>query len=115
MEKKRLCKSRKDKMIGGVCGGLAEYFNIDPTIVRIIAALLCLLKGAGLLVYLIACIVMPYSDEDYEGDAAENLKSANIDPEEEKKTSKKAKQSEKSSGADEKIHSDKDFDEFFKK
>ena len=47
MEKKRLYKSRKNKMIGGVCGGLAEYFNMDPTIVRIVAALLCLLKGSS--------------------------------------------------------------------
>ena len=64
MAKKRLCKSRKNKMIGGVCGGLAEYLNMDPTIVRIIAGILCLIKGVGLLVYIIACIVMPYDEED---------------------------------------------------
>ena len=109
MEKKRLYKSRKNKMIGGVCGGLAEYFNMDPTIVRIVAALLCLLKGAGLIVYLIACIVMPYNDEEGFEDDTENLKSANIDPDEDKKASSKS-ESEK----DSKLHSDEDFDNYFK-
>ena len=89
MEKKKLYKSRKNKMIGGVCGGLAEYFNMDPTIVRIVAALLCLLKGAGLIVYIIACLVMPYNDEVFDEENPENLKSANIDPEDEKKAEKK--------------------------
>lgn len=109
MEKKKLYKSRKNKMIGGVCGGLAEYLNMDPTIVRIIAGILCLVKGLGILVYLIMCIVMPYNDEDFSDDDTENLKSANIDPEEEKKSSKKSN-SEKNS----KLHSDEDFDSFFK-
>ena len=109
MSKKKLYKSRKNKMIGGVCGGLAEYFNMDPTIVRVIAAILCLVKGLGILVYLIMCIVMPYDDEDFSDDDTENLKSANIDPEEERKTSKKSN-SEKNS----KLHSDEEFDSYFK-
>jgi len=110
MEKKRLYKSRKNKMIGGVCGGLAEYFNMDPTIVRIIAVILGLLKGAGLLVYLIACIVMPYNDDDFSEVDTDNLKSANIDPEDEKKASKKAKNNN-----EDKLHSDEEFDSYFKK
>ena len=109
MEKKKLYKSRKNKMIGGVCGGLAEYLNMDPTIVRIIAGILCLVKGLGVLVYLIMCIVMPYNDEDFSDDDTENLKSANIDPEEEKKSSKKS-----NSEKDSKLHSDEDFDSYFK-
>ena len=109
MEKKRLYKSRKNKMIGGVCGGLAEYFNMDPTIVRIIAALLCLLKGAGLIVYIIACLVMPYDDEDFSEEETENLKSANINPDEEKKASRKSK-----SNNEDKLHSDEEFDSYFK-
>ena len=109
MEKKKLYKSRKNKMIGGVCGGLAEYLNMDPTIVRIIAGILCLVKGLGVLVYLIMCIVMPYNDEDFSDDT-ENLKSANIDPEEEKKSSKKSNPEK-----DSKLHSDEDFDSYFKK
>ena len=109
MEKKKLYKSRKNKMIGGVCGGLAEYLNMDPTIVRIIAGILCLVKGLGVLVYLIMCIVMPYNDEDFSDDDTENLKSANIDPDEEKKSSKKS-----NSEKDSKLHSDEEFDSFFK-
>lgn len=109
MKGKKLYKSRKNKMIGGVCGGLAEYLNMDPTIVRIIAAILCILKGAGFIIYLIAVIVMPYDDETFDADDTDNLKSANIDPEESKKTSSKS-ESEK----DSKLHSDDDFDSYFK-
>jgi phage shock protein C len=56
---KRLYRSRKERMIGGVCGGLAQYFNIDPVIVRIIAVLLIFVNGIGLLAYLIMAIVVP--------------------------------------------------------
>ena len=57
---KRLYRSRKDRKIAGVCGGLAEYFNIDPVIVRVIAVLLLLPGGApGLLAYIILWIVVP--------------------------------------------------------
>ena len=54
---KRLVK--KDKKIFGVCGGLGEYFDIDPTIVRIIFLASVLIFGTGLLLYLILAIVMP--------------------------------------------------------
>jgi len=56
---KRLYKSNTNKVIGGVCGGLGEYFGIDPVIFRIIAVLLIFAHGAGLLIYLIAWICMP--------------------------------------------------------
>ena len=102
-------------MIGGVCGGIAEYFNIDPTIVRIIAGILCLLRGIGLLVYIIACIVMPYNDEDFSEDETENLKSANIDPEDVKKTSGSKTGAKSESKKNEKMHSDEDFDSYFNK
>ncbi|MFI5275398.1 MAG: PspC domain-containing protein [Candidatus Saccharimonadales bacterium] len=59
MEKK-LYRSRKNRMIAGVCGGLAEYFHIDPVIVRLIALFLLLPGGApGLLPYLILWILVP--------------------------------------------------------
>ncbi len=109
MSKKKLYKSRKNKMVGGVCGGLADYLNMDVTIVRIIAGVLCLVKGIGILVYLVMCIVMPYDDEDFSDDDMENLKSANINPEDEKKSSKKS-----DSKKDSKLHSDEDFDSYFK-
>ena len=46
-------------MIAGVCGGLAEYFNIDPTIVRLGAVVLSLAAGGGVLAYIIAAIIIP--------------------------------------------------------
>ncbi len=58
MEKK-LYKSNQNKMIGGVCGGIAEYFGIDPTVVRLIWALFSLMGGCGILAYIIAAIIIP--------------------------------------------------------
>lgn len=58
-EAKRLYKSRTNRMIDGVCGGVAEYFGLDPTLVRIAWVLLTLLGGSGILLYIIAMIVMP--------------------------------------------------------
>jgi phage shock protein C len=57
-EPKRLTRS-KDKMIAGVCTGLANYINIDPTIMRILFVLIAFAGGASILVYLIMWIVMP--------------------------------------------------------
>jgi len=59
METKRLYRSKTDTMIGGVCAGLANYLNIDPTIVRLVFVLMLLLGGHGLLVYLILWLVIP--------------------------------------------------------
>jgi len=60
METKKLYRSRDDKMIAGVCGGLGKYLNIDPTLLRLIFALLVVFGiGSGLLVYLILMIVVP--------------------------------------------------------
>jgi phage shock protein C len=56
---KRLQRSRTEKMIGGVCGGLAEYFKVDPTIVRILWVLISLLGGVGILLYIILWVIMP--------------------------------------------------------
>jgi phage shock protein PspC (stress-responsive transcriptional regulator) len=56
---RRLYRSRTEKIIAGVCGGLAEYFNTDPTIVRLIWVLVTLLGGAGILAYIILWILMP--------------------------------------------------------
>jgi len=58
MERK-LYRSRSERMICGVCGGLANYFDMDPTIVRIIFVLLALANGAGILIYIIMAIVVP--------------------------------------------------------
>ena len=56
---KRLYKSQTNEMIFGVCGGVAEYLNIDPTIVRLIWAVLVFAFGTGVLAYIIAAIIMP--------------------------------------------------------
>lgn len=58
----RLHKSATNKQIAGVCGGLAEYFNVDPTIVRLAAILLVLGWGSGLLAYIICALVLPTGD-----------------------------------------------------
>jgi phage shock protein PspC (stress-responsive transcriptional regulator) len=56
---KRLQRSRTEKMIGGVCGGIAAYVGVDPTIVRILWVLITFLAGFGVLLYLICWAVMP--------------------------------------------------------
>ncbi|HHT92716.1 MAG TPA: PspC domain-containing protein [Clostridiaceae bacterium] len=58
METKKLYKSR-EKMIAGVCGGIAEYINIDPTLVRLAWVLLFFAGCTGLLAYIVAAIIMP--------------------------------------------------------
>ena len=56
---KRLYLSDTDKKIGGVCGGIGEYFDVDPTVIRLVWAVLILFFGTGLLAYLIAWLVIP--------------------------------------------------------
>ncbi len=56
---KRLYKSNTDKKIDGVCAGIAEYFDIDPTLVRLVWALAVLFAGTGILAYLVAALVIP--------------------------------------------------------
>ncbi len=58
MEKK-LCKSATNRKLAGVCGGIAEYLNVDATVVRLIWVAVTLLGGAGLLAYIAAAILMP--------------------------------------------------------
>ena len=59
MNNRKLYRSRKDKMIGGVAGGLAEYFDIDPTLVRILFVVTLFVGGGGFLAYIILWIVVP--------------------------------------------------------
>jgi len=56
---KKLYRSKKNRVIGGVCGGIAEYVNADPTLIRLIWVLATLLWGAGLFAYIIAWIIIP--------------------------------------------------------
>ena len=57
--KKRLYKSITDKKLCGVCGGIAEYFELDPTLVRLAWILFTVFGGSGIIAYIIAAIVMP--------------------------------------------------------
>jgi phage shock protein C, pspC len=59
MNGKKLYKSATDKKIAGVCGGIAEYFNVDATLIRLAWVLFSLLGGSGLLAYIIAALIMP--------------------------------------------------------
>lgn len=58
MEPKKLYRSRDQRMISGVCGGLAEYINLDPTIIRLLWVIFGI-TGVGVLAYIIALIVVP--------------------------------------------------------
>ena len=57
--KKQLRRSTENKVIAGVCGGIAEYFGLDPTLVRLGWVLFCALGGSGVLAYIIAAIIIP--------------------------------------------------------
>lgn len=60
MEEKRLTKSTENRMICGVCGGIGSYFKIDPTVIRLIWAILTFCSiGSGILVYIIAAVIIP--------------------------------------------------------
>lgn len=58
--KKRLYRSSKEKKIAGVCGGIAEYFDIDPTLVRLGWIIFSCAFGCGILAYIICILVIPY-------------------------------------------------------
>lgn len=60
---KRPYKSNNNRMIDGVCGGIAEYFDIDPTLVRLGWVMFCALGGSGILAYIIAAVVIPRRPE----------------------------------------------------
>lgn len=63
--KKRLYKSKDNKKLCGVCAGVAEYFDIDPTLVRLAWVAFTLLGGSGILAYIVAAIVIPdYNTQD---------------------------------------------------
>ena len=60
----RLYRSTREKMIGGVCGGLAEYFDVDVTLVRLIAVITLFMGGVGFLAYLAALVIIPRNNEE---------------------------------------------------
>lgn len=62
MEKK-LYKSNVNRMVNGVCGGIAEYFDVDPTLIRLAWVVFCAMGGSGLIAYIIAAIIIPRNPE----------------------------------------------------
>ena len=76
METRRILRSRNERMIAGVAGGLATYFNIDPLIVRLGFALLAMVNGVGILLYLLLWLLLPNEDSvaaDSRGQVRENV------------------------------------------
>ncbi|MBO5227971.1 MAG: PspC domain-containing protein [Lachnospiraceae bacterium] len=59
MEPKKLYRSRNDRVIAGICGGLGKFLNLDSTVIRLILAILCIIGGSGLLIYIIAALIIP--------------------------------------------------------
>lgn len=62
---KRLYKSSTNRVLCGVCGGIGEYFNVDPTIIRLIFLILICGWGSGLLFYLIAAVIIPETPKQF--------------------------------------------------
>lgn len=97
--KKKLYKSNTNKVLTGTCGGIGEYFNIDPTIVRLILVVSLFFAGTGILVYIVAALIIPNTPiEDFE-----EMKEAKKDYNSESKNSNNSKSS------------DEEFDSYFKK
>ncbi len=111
---KKLKKSN-NKVICGVCGGIAEYLNLDATVVRLIVCILSFLWGTGLLIYIIAALIMPPADTpDPYNDNVDNLKSANVDSDSSAGKTKSSTGEPKKEGS-QVPHSDEEFDSYFKK
>ena len=103
---KKLGKSEKNKMLFGVFGGISEFLGIDVTVVRVIAVVLGLVKGSGIILYLILAFIMPapVQAESYD-ENIDDLKSANINGED---------VDSKSSSSEGETHTDEEFDSYFK-
>ena len=61
---KKLCKSNTNKKICGVCGGIAEYLNADPTLIRLAFVIVAMAAGSGVLAYFLAALIMPEANEE---------------------------------------------------
>ncbi len=59
MVEKKLYRSERERMIAGVCGGLSEYFDVDPVLVRLLWVVFTCLVGSGIILYILACIIIP--------------------------------------------------------
>ncbi len=68
MKEKKIYRSDKNRILGGVCGGIGDYFDIDPVLIRLVFVLLTIAGGAGVLVYVISWIIIPEEPERLERD-----------------------------------------------
>lgn len=87
---KKLYRSRKDTKIAGICGGIAEYFNVDSTIIRLLAVLTIFFGGGGIIAYVIGWIIIPLepavedqnsSDKKTKDDISRNQEETTVDAE----------------------------------
>lgn len=83
---KKLYRSRTDSKIAGVCGGIAEYFNVDPTIVRLFAVLTIFFGGGGVVAYLIAWLIVPLEPLKTQFDSSKQKKKNKKDGEKKTET-----------------------------
>ncbi len=74
---KKLYRSKRDMMVAGVCGGVAEYFDVDSSMVRLLWALLIVFGGSGLLLYIIGWVIIPEREESVEVSSDEASSSGN--------------------------------------
>lgn len=102
---RKIFKSNRNKVLTGTCGGIGEYFNIDPTLIRLIFVVTVFFGGGGIFAYIIASLIIPNQPiDDFENfDDFSNMKQAN----EKYSESKKSKKS--------KMNDDDEFDSYFKK
>ncbi len=71
---KKLYRSKTDRIVFGVCGGMAKYFDSDPTLVRLLFVLLTLVNGIGIVIYIILAIILPEEAAGQESDRSEKVK-----------------------------------------
>jgi len=79
MGKKRLYRSETDKMLGGVCGGIAEVYDLDPALVRILTLIFVLTAGSGLLAYIAAWLIIPTESELKNNKKVKDVEAEEID------------------------------------
>lgn len=75
---KRLYRSRKQRQVAGVCGGIADYLSIDPTLVRLVWVILALIGGPGVVLYIILAVIVP-EEPEFVQTSAEKVKNDSDD------------------------------------
>lgn len=81
-DSQRLYRSESDRMLGGVCGGFAEVYDVDPTLVRLAIVAFTLAGGSGILLYLIAWLVIP-SESEVKGKKVKDVEAEKVEEDEE--------------------------------